>query len=107
MENARFIIKDLNRRHAKFTVYTDIMYGRGINGVDVCSYPTCEWVGDGLKTKITRTFEPKDDYVLIIEDVVYPEMPWNRAAEKKPITRKKYIGYDRITYISETIEQEN
>ena len=107
METARFIIKDLSRRNAKFTVYTDIMYGRGINGVGFDAYSTYEEVGGELKTKITRTFEPREDYLLIVENVVYPEVPWNRAAEKKPITRKKYIGYDRITYVSETIEQEN
>ena len=95
------IINMLNRRGAQFTVYTDVAYGRGINGVDYDSYSTTEEFGDNLKTKVTRTFEPKDDYLLIKEDYLPPKIPWNKAAEKEPYKRRKYIGYDRITYINE------
>lgn len=104
--NEKKLIEELNAKGAKFSIYTDCAYGRGINGIGYDSYGMHEVLGsDGNpKTNIYRTFEPKDDYLLIIEEVVPPEIPWNRKAEKKPYTMKKYIGYDRITYISEVVE---
>lgn len=102
--NAKKIISELNARGAKFVVCTDIMYGKGINGVGFDSYSQYEEFGSSTTTKVYRTFEPKDDYLLIIENYETPEIPWNRAAEKKPYSRRKYIGYDRITYINEYVE---
>ena len=104
--NAKQIISELNARGAQFSIYTDIAYGRGINGVGYNAYGMHEEIGESNnpKTNIYRTFEPKDDYLLIVEEVVPPEIPWNRAAEKKPYTRKRYIGYERITYINEIVE---
>ena len=101
--NAKKIIEDLNKKKAKFTVSTDIAYGRGINGIGYNSYSTYEEFGDNLKTKISRTFVPKDDYMLIIEDYMPPKIPWNRAAEKDPCTRGVFVGYDRITHIIEMV----
>lgn len=101
--NAKKIIEVLNEKGVKFTVSTDIAYGRGINGIDYESYATYEERGDNLKTIIYRTFIPKDDYLLIIEDYVPPKIPWNRAAEKDPYTRGVYVGYDRITHITEMV----
>lgn len=102
--NVKKIIEELNARGAKFSVYTDIAYGRGINGVGYNSYGMHEEIGENRKTIINRTFEPKEDYLLIIEDVVPPEIPWNRAVEEEPYTRKRYVGYERITYINEIVE---
>ena len=101
--NAKELIKRLKNIGAEFTIYTDIAYGRGINGIGYDSYSSEEEFGDELKTKVHRTFEPKDDYLLIIENYEPPKIPWNKAAEKEPYTRRKYIGYDRITYINEKL----
>lgn len=103
--NAKKIIEELSKNGAKFTICTDVAYGRGINGIGYDSYSTYEEFGDSLVTKVYRTFEPHDDYLLIIENYEPPKIPWNRAAEKEPYTRRKYIGYDRITYINEIVEE--
>lgn len=102
--NAKQIISELNAKGATFTVYTDIAYGRGINGIGYNSYSTYEEFGE-RPTIVNRTFEPNDDHLVIIENYVPPEIPWNRAAEEKPYSRRKYIGYDRITYINELVEE--
>ena len=102
--NAKQLISELNAKGATFTVYTDIAYGRGINGIGYESYCTYEEFGERTTTKVKRTFQPNDDHLVIIENYVPPEIPWNRAAEKKPYSRRKYIGYDRITYINEYVE---
>lgn len=103
--NAKKIIEELNAKGVKFVVYTDVAYGRGINGVGYNVYCVDEEFGDGtLKTHVHRTFEPKDDHLVIIEDYTPPKIPWNRAAEKEPYTRKVYIGYEHITYIKEIID---
>lgn len=104
MDYKKQIIKDLIEKRVDFTVYTDIAYGRGLNGIDYNSYSTHGEFGDSLKTLVTRTFELYDDYLVIIEDYVPPEIHWNKKAEKKPYTRRNYIGYDRITYIKELVE---
>lgn len=98
------IISDLIKRGAKFTIHTNIMYGRGINGIGFNSYSAYEEFGNDLKTKIYRTFEPKDDYLVISEEYIPPKIPWNRNAEKEPYKRREYIGYDKIAYISEAVE---
>ena len=101
----RKILSDLISRGAEFVIYTDIMYGRGINGVDFDEFSTHEKIGSSdLKTDVVRTFKLKDDHIEIIENYTPPEIPWNRKAEKKPYSRKKYIGYERITYIKEIVE---
>ncbi len=107
MMNAKQIISDLQRKGAEFSVHTDIMYGRGINGVGLNSYGAYEEFGGDRKTKVYRTFNPKDDHLEIIENYFPPEIPWNREAEKKPYSLRKYIGYDRITYISESVKMED
>lgn len=94
----------LIRRGAKFVIHTDIMYGRGINGVDFVDFATHEKIGNpDLKTDVVRTFGLMDDCIVITENYTPPKIPWNRNAEKPPYTKKKYIGYDRVTYIEENI----
>ena len=102
---AKEIISRLNKRGAKFTVYTDIAFGRGINGIDYFDFPTYEEFGDDLKTKVTRKFFPMDDYLEITEDYVPPKIPWNPGAEREPYKLKKYIGYEHITFITESIDK--
>ena len=46
-----------------------------------------------------------DDYLEITEDYEPPKVPWNKSAEKKPYTLKKYIGYEHITFITESINK--
>lgn len=106
MNAKQIIIKNLKSKHAKFTIYTDIAYGRGINGVGYEVYRPYEEIGQdhNPKTIIHRTFDPMDDCLVITENYEPPKIPWNRAAEKEPYTLRKYIGYDRITYISESVE---
>lgn len=105
MKNANDIISRLNLSGAKFTVHTDIAFGRGINGIGYFAFPTYEEFGDNLKTTVTRTFFPMDDYLEITEDYEPPKVPWNKSAEKKPYTLKKYIGYEHITFITESINK--
>ena len=101
----RRILSDLISRGAEFVVYTDIMYGRGINGVGFVDFCSHEKIGSSdLKTDVVRIFDLKDDHIEIIENYTPPKIPWNRNAEKPPYTLKKYIGYERVTYIKETIE---
>jgi len=101
--NAKQIISDLQKSGAKFTIHTDIAYGRGINGIGYENYCTREEIGESLKTVVCRTFLPKDDHLVIIEDYIPPEIPWNRKAEKKPYTRELYIDYGRITHITKYV----
>lgn len=101
--NAKLLITKLLKSGAEFVIYTDIAYGRGLNGIDYDSYGMHSEFGGDLKTRVDRIFEPKDDYLEITERYTPPKIPWNKAAEKEPYTRKKYIGYDRITYINEII----
>ena len=102
---AKEIISRLNKSGAKFTVHTDIAYGRGINGIGYNSFSTYEELGENLKTKVTRTFAPMDACLEITEDYVPPKIPWNQSAEKAPYTLKKYVGYDHITFITELIDE--
>lgn len=99
--NAKQIISELNARGAKFVINTNIMYGKGINGVGFYSYSQYEEFNSG--TKVYRTFEPKDD-CLVVTERYEPGAPIYGAEEQKPYTRKKYIGYDKITYITEIVE---
>lgn len=102
--NTKELLTDLIGRNVDFTIYTNVAYGRGLNGVDYNCYSKTEVFGDNLKTKVNRTFEPKEDHLVITEEYTPPEIPWNRAAEKKPYARRIYLGYDKITYIKEYIE---
>lgn len=103
--NAKQIISELNARGAKFVINTNIMYGKGINGVGFKSYSQDEKLGDGdLKTNVYRAFEPKEHYLLVSENYYPPKIPWNKSAEQKPYSRRQYIGYDKITYITEIVE---
>lgn len=92
--DAKLIISELNARGAKFVVNTNIMYGRGINGVGFYSYTQHEEFES--RTEVFRTFEPKDDCLVITEKY--------EPRDKKPYYRRKYIGYDKITYITEVVE---
>ena len=92
--DAKQIISELNARSAKFVVNTNIMYGKGINGVGFDSYFHHEELSSG--TEIYRTFEPKDDCLVITEKY--------EPRDKKPYSRRRYIGYDKITYINEIVE---
>ena len=92
--DAKQIISELNARSAKFVVNTNIMYGKGINGVGFDSYFHHEELSSG--TEIYRTFEPKDDCLVITEKY--------EPRDKKPYSRRRYIGYDKITYITEIVE---
>lgn len=99
--NAKQIISELNARGAKFVVNTNIMYGKGINGIGFDSYIQHEEFNSG--TNVYRTFEPKDD-CLVITERYEPGKPIYSNEVRKPYTRKKYIGYDKITYITEIVE---
>ena len=92
--DAKQIISELNARSAKFVVNTNIMYGKGINGVGFDSYFHHEELSSG--TEIYRTFEPKDDCLVVTENY--------EPRDKKLYTSRKYIGYDKITYINEIVE---
>ena len=92
--NAKQIISELNARGAKFFVNTNIMYGKGINGVGFYSYSQSEEFDSG--TKVYRIFEPKDDCLVITENY--------EPRDKEPYSRRRYIGYDKITYITEIVE---
>lgn len=102
---AKEIISRLNKSGAKFTVYTDIAFGRGINGIGYFSFPTYEEFGESAKTKVTRTFVPTEGCLEVTENYVPPKLPWNPGAEKAPYTLKKYIGYEHITFITESIDK--
>ena len=102
---AKEIISRLTKSGAKFTVCTDIAFGRGINGIGYFSFPTYEEFGEKLKTRVTRTFVPTEGCLEITEDYVPPKIPWNQSAEKAPYTLKKYIGYEHITFITESIDE--
>lgn len=102
---AKEIISRLSKAGAKFTVHTDIAFGRGINGIGYFSFSTYEEFGEDTKTQVTRTFTATEGCLEINEDYVPPKIPWNKSAEKAPYTLKKYVGYDRITYITESIEK--
>lgn len=92
--NAKQIVSELNARGAEFIIHTNIMYGKGINGIGFDSYCPHEEFNSG--TEVFRTFEPNDNYLLIIENY--------EPKGKEPFQRKKYIGYDKITYINEIVE---
>lgn len=92
--NAKQIISELNAKGAKFIVSTNIMYGKGINGVGFDSYFQHEEFPSG--TEVYRTFEPNDDCLMVTENY--------EPRDKKPYSRRKYIGYDKITYITEIVE---
>ena len=98
--NAKQIISELNARGAEFVINTNIMYGKGINGVGFYSYSQHEEFNSG--TNVYRTFEPDDD-CLVVTEKYEPGAP-KYAPEQKPYTRKRYIGYDKITYITEIVE---
>ena len=102
---AKEIISRLTKSGAKFAVYTDIAFGRGINGIGYYAFPTYEEFGENLKTKVTRTFVPTEGCLEITEDYVPPKIPWNKSAEKAPYTLKKYVGYEHITFITESIDE--
>lgn len=92
--DAKQIISELNAKGVKFVVNTNIMYGKGINGVGFDSYNQYEEFSSG--TEVYRTFEPKDDCLVITENY--------EPRDKKPYSRRRYIGYDKITYITEIVE---
>lgn len=92
--DAKQIISELNARGVKFVVNTNIMYSEGINGVGFDSYIQHEEFGSG--TNVYRTFEPNNDCLVITEKY--------EPRDKKPYYRRQYIGYDKITYISEIVE---
>ena len=92
--NAKQIISELNARGAKFVVNTNIMYGKGINGVGFDSYIQHEEFSSG--TNVYQTFRPEDDCLVVTEKY--------EPRDKKPYYRKRYIGYDKITYITEIVE---
>lgn len=98
--NAKQIISELNARGAKFVVNTNIMYGRGINGIGFDSYIQNEELSSGMK--VYRTFEPNDDCLVITERYEPGEPIY--ASKQKPYTRKKYLDYNKITYITEIVE---
>jgi hypothetical protein len=106
MDAKKKLIEELNAKGAKFSIHTDIAYGKGINGIGYNSYVMYEERGgDGIpKTKVYRTFEPKDAYVVIHEKFVHPEIPWNKNIKACTCEYNVYIAYDRITYINETIK---
>lgn len=95
------LISKLNASGAKFVVHTNIMYGKGLNGVGFYSYNQYEEFDSG--TKVYRTFEPKGD-CLVVTERFEPAPPIFDGPVQKPYTRKKYIGYDKITYINEIVE---
>lgn len=101
------VLADIIKRGVDFTIYTNIAYGRGINGIGYESYSTHALLGDSdnPKTEVKRTFELKDDYIIITENYIPPHLSWvAEDKQKKPYSRRKYLGYDKITYISESIE---
>lgn len=102
--NAKQIISELNARGAKFSIHTNIMYGKGINGVGFDSYVMYEERGSegSPKVQVHRSFEPREDCLVIHEQYVYPEIPWNKSIKAGVSEYNIYIGYDRITYINET-----
>lgn len=105
--NAKKIIEELNAKGAKFSVHTDIAYGRGINGIGYDSYVMYEERGsDGVpKTQIHRTFEPREDCLVIHEEYVHPVIPWNKNIKAGTAVYNVYVGYERITYIEETAKE--
>ena len=92
--DAKQIISELNARGAEFIIHTNIMYGKGINGIGFDSYCPHEEFNSG--TNVYRTFEPKDDCLVVTENY--------EPRDKKLYTSRKYIGYDKITYINEIVE---
>ena len=104
--NYKNLIEELNAKGAKFSVHTDIAYGRGINGIGYDSYVMYEERGsDGVpKTEVHRTFEPKDNFLVIHEKYIHPVIPWNKDIKAGTSEYDVYVGYDRITYINETIK---
>lgn len=92
--NAKQIISELNARGARFVVNTNIMYGKGINGIDFYSYSQYEELKSG--TKIYRTFEPNDHCLVVTANY--------EPLNNEPYSRRMYIGYDKITYITEIVE---
>lgn len=96
------IIADLKKRGEDFTVCTDVMYGRGINGVGFDTYSTHSEIGpeNSPKTNVYRSFKTEDDCLVITERYVYPEIPWRKEPRKTDEYRTIYLGYDKIAYIS-------
>ena len=92
--NAKQIISELNARRAEFVVNTNIMYSKGINGVGFDSYIQDEKFPSG--TKVYRTFEPNDDCLVVVEKY--------EPRDKESYSRRRYIGYDKITYITAIVE---
>lgn len=92
--DAKQIISELNAKGAKFIIHTNIMYSKGINGIGFDSYSQHEEFSSG--TEVSRTFEPKDDCLVVTENY--------EPRDKKPYSRRRYIGYDKITYINEIEE---
>lgn len=106
MNAKKKLIEELNAKGAKFSIHTDIAYGKGINGVGYNSYVMYEERGaeNTPKTKVYRTFEPMDDYLVIHEEYVYPEIPWNKNIKAGTSENNVYVAYDRITHINEIIK---
>lgn len=104
--NAKKIITELLAKGTKFSIHTDIAYGRGINGIGYDSYVMYEERGESNnpKTKIYRTFEPREDCLVIHEKYVHPVIPWNKDIKAGTSEYKVYVDYGRITHINETIK---
>ena len=105
--NAKQLIEGLNAKGAKFSIHTDIAYGRGINGVGYDSYVMYEERGSegNPKTKVYRTFEPREDCLVVHEKYIHPEIPWNKNAMVGTAEYNVYIGYERITHINEIAKE--
>ena len=76
MKNAKELILGFNKRGAEYTVYTDIAYGRGINGVGYECYSTYEETYNDTRavtSRTTRVFEPKDDYLIIHQSINFEQ----------------------------------
>jgi len=101
------VLADIIKRGVDFTIYTNIAYGRGINGIGYESYSTHGLLGESgsPQTEIKRTFELKDNYIIITEYYIPPHLNWiAKDKQKKPYSKRIYLGYDKITYISESIK---
>lgn len=101
------VLAEIIKSGAQFTIHTNIAYGRGINGIGYETYSTQSLIGESNnpKTEVNRSFELKDDYIIITENYIPPHLSWvAEDKQRKPYSNRIYLGYDKITYISEKVK---